>query len=72
MEYSSIRFIEQQVQHIQFAEKQLSVLNPKSVLARGYAIVRHNGKAIQDEKELESGNQIDVQFNEGCKQATII
>lgn len=72
MEYSSIRFIEQQVQYIQFTEKQLSVLNPKSVLARGYAIVRHNGKAIQDEKQLESGNQIDVQFNEGSKRATII
>ena len=70
--YSSIRILEQQNQRIQFAEKQLSVMNPKSVLARGYAIVRHNGKAIQDERQLEQGNQIEVQFNEGSKQATVI
>ncbi len=43
----------------------LKYLNPENVLERGYAIVKHNGKYINDVDNLEIDDSIDIMFKNG-------
>jgi len=46
-------------------ERYLSVVDPVSVLKRGYSIVRVGGKVVLDSSQLDKGDVIEVQFATG-------
>jgi exonuclease VII large subunit len=41
-------------------------------LARGYSIVRLDGKSIQDAKKLKKGNNIEIEMHKGKLLAEVI
>ncbi len=43
----------------------LEAFNPQAVLRRGYAIVRHNDKAVRSSRSLRKGNTVGVQLHQG-------
>ncbi len=43
-------------------ERTLEALSPRSVLKRGYAVVRHEGRAVRTAGKLKSGDILDIQF----------
>lgn len=43
----------------------LEALSPLSVLARGYAVVRHEGKVVRSSGEVRAGQRLDVRVSEG-------
>ena len=45
--------------------KRLDNLNPKSVLSRGYSIVRKNKKVVSSVKDLRGGDEIDLTLSDG-------
>lgn len=47
---------------LQMAEKQISLLDPKNVLKRGYAIIRQEEKIITRASALNSKKEIEIQF----------
>jgi exodeoxyribonuclease VII large subunit len=49
----------------------LSVLNPKAILRRGYAIVRQSGQAVRSAKNLKPGDIVDVSLAEGGFNASV-
>lgn len=49
----------------------LEVLNPTSVLRRGYAIVRHQGKTIRDANQLSSNAIVETQLAKGSFRAKV-
>lgn len=58
--------VEDQKTELDHLKTQLEILNPKSVLSRGYSIsVDENGKAIKSVKELSKDKQIKTILNDG-------
>ncbi len=51
--------------------KLLHVMNPRSILRRGYAIVRRDGMATASAETLRAGDIVDIEFNDGHRQAGI-
>jgi exodeoxyribonuclease VII large subunit len=51
--------------------KLLDAMNPLSILRRGYAIVRRDGVATTSATALKSGDIVDIEFNDGHRQAGI-
>lgn len=49
----------------------LTALNPGSVLAKGYAIVRYNSKVVKSIKQLGINDKIEITFEDGKSNATI-
>jgi exodeoxyribonuclease VII large subunit len=49
----------------------LNALNPEAVLRRGYAVVRHNGRALRSAQGLQSGNIVDIQLAGGSFSAAV-
>jgi exodeoxyribonuclease VII large subunit len=49
----------------------LAALDPAAILRRGYAIVRHDGRAVRTTKRLASGAIVDVQLVDGRFRATV-
>jgi exodeoxyribonuclease VII large subunit len=43
----------------------LEALNPRSILKRGYTIVRKNGRVVADALLLHNGDDADIQFHNG-------
>jgi exodeoxyribonuclease VII large subunit len=43
----------------------LEALSPRSVLKRGYTIVRHHGKVVTSAKLLQQGDEAKIQFHNG-------
>lgn len=52
-------------------EQLLSALNPEAILRRGYAIVRHNHRALRSTSRLKSGAIVDVQLVDGRFTASV-
>ena len=46
------------------AERQLSLLSYKSVLKRGFSVIRYKNKLVQDETKLKKGVTFDIEFYE--------
>ena len=44
------------------ADKQISLLDPKNVLKRGYTIIRQEGKIISRAASLNNKKEIEIQF----------
>ena len=43
----------------------LEALNPLSVLARGYSIVKNNNKILTNTSDISVGDQLEIAFNSG-------
>ena len=52
-------------------KKALELLSPYRVLARGYAIVQREGKAVASSKLLHAGEGVTLKFADGCVQAEV-
>ncbi|MFH1047966.1 MAG: exodeoxyribonuclease VII large subunit [Patescibacteria group bacterium] len=52
-------------------ERLLATLDPKSVLRRGYAIVRSGGRSVTAAAELSVGEQVDLELRHGTAIANI-
>ena len=51
-------------QIIDLATKQINLSDPKTILRRGYTIVRQKGKVITRSNLLQKGSPIDIQFSD--------
>jgi len=60
-----VQYISTQEQLLSSKTNLLKALNPKSVLARGYSILRQNGRIIRSVKQIKLGDTIDAQLNDG-------
>lgn len=56
---------------MEWIEKQVQLMNPESVLSRGYAIVRANEKVLDDPLQVKPGQKIKIQFYKGSGTATM-
>jgi exodeoxyribonuclease VII large subunit len=56
------RITEQAAQHIQVVEKQVSILDPKNILKRGYSITRFEGNVITNKEALKNGMNIETEL----------
>ncbi len=50
---------------LQLLEKEIHHKNPYTILARGYAVVSHNGQAIRDAAEVKAGDELQVTLYSG-------
>ncbi|MBN1969479.1 MAG: exodeoxyribonuclease VII large subunit [Candidatus Delongbacteria bacterium] len=49
----------------------LESLGPKSILNRGYSVVRKEGKSISDSSDLLAGDKVEIIFSKGVSKAQI-
>jgi exodeoxyribonuclease VII large subunit len=56
---------------IESLEKQIHLMSPSAVLARGFAIARSNGKAILSKTELHPGSMIQIELSDGTAEAEV-
>ena len=70
------RLITQQIGHanreLNQIEKVVGLLNPASVLARGYSITMKEGKLIRSSKEVEKGDTLQTRFGEGEIESSVV
>lgn len=52
-------------------ERTLSAVNPRMVLARGYACVRADGKVVSDVRTLEAGRRVSIELRDGRADAVV-
>jgi exodeoxyribonuclease VII large subunit len=50
----------------------IEVLNPLLTLKRGYSITKKNNKVISSAKDVESGDEIDIEFDDGTVNTKVI
>ena len=76
---SYIKQLENQIKTKQEKEKsryielvaKLDAFSPLKTLTRGYSITEKNGKIVKSEKDLKSGDEIEIKFIDGSKEAII-
>lgn len=52
--------------------EKLEVLNPLKTLKRGYTLAKSNDKVISSAKDVETGDQIDIEFDDGIINTKVI
>ncbi len=52
-------------QHLLILEKQMTLLDPKQLLKRGYSITTHNGKILMSSRQLKDGDVVETTFASG-------
>jgi exodeoxyribonuclease VII large subunit len=52
-------------------DKQVHLMSPAAVLARGFAIARSNGKALLSKKSLHPGTLIQIELSDGTAEAEV-
>jgi exonuclease VII large subunit len=52
--------------------KSLSLLNPMSILDKGYSIVKHDDKVIKQIKDVKKGDNIDITLAKGIISAKVM
>lgn len=65
------RVIERESSRLQLATEVVEAHNPKSILRRGFAIVRIKGQATPSAESVSSGDIIDIELTDGNLQAEI-
>jgi exodeoxyribonuclease VII large subunit len=65
------RMVDKNAAIIESLEKQIHLMSPSAVLARGFAIARSNGKAILSKTELHPGSMIQIELNDGTAEAEV-
>jgi len=52
-------------QEVQYLSTQLSLINPKDILRRGYSIVESNNKVVNSTKQLKKGDSLTIKMYDG-------
>ena len=65
------RVIERESSRLQLATEVVEAHNPKSILSRGFAIVRIKGQATPSTDSVSSGDMIDIELTDGNLQAEV-
>lgn len=65
------RVIERESSRLQLATDVVEAHNPKSILSRGFAIVRIKGQATPSTDSVSSGDMIDIELTDGNLQAEV-
>ncbi|MFI3322235.1 MAG: exodeoxyribonuclease VII large subunit [Rikenellaceae bacterium] len=60
------------VKTIELQRVQIDGFNPKNIFKLGYSLAKIRGKAIRSVSEVEKGDNIDVNFNDGVVKAAIV
>lgn len=71
LKMSVSHLLERQRDALLRAEMLVAASDPKSLLSRGYAIVRSEGGAVQSARVLRSGSKVEIIFADGSVTATI-
>ncbi len=61
----------QERHHLDLAEQRTTLLDPALLLSRGYSITLHNGKAVRDPQQLESGDEIETRVEKGTIRSVV-
>jgi exodeoxyribonuclease VII large subunit len=67
----SLKFLKNERERLRSREYNISHLNPKNVLRRGYSITYHNGKAVKSAVEVKRGDSIETILYKGELSCTI-
>jgi exodeoxyribonuclease VII large subunit len=65
------RMVDKNGTMIESLEKQVQLMSPSAVLARGFAIARSNGKALLSKTELRPGTMIQIELSDGTAEAEV-
>ncbi|HMQ06819.1 MAG TPA: exodeoxyribonuclease VII large subunit [Saprospiraceae bacterium] len=65
-------FIQNQYRQLQHFERIIVMADPVTTLKRGYTLIRLNGTVITSNKMIHKGDDIQIDFHDGTKKATII
>lgn len=71
LDYAVKQVLQRHQQHYKQLKSSIDQLSPQAVLARGYAIVTHNHKAITDSEHLQLGQTIQIQLHLGELEANV-
>ncbi len=71
LQYAVKQILQHQQQHYKQLKSSIEQLSPQAVLARGYAIVSHDNKAVTDSAQLQLGQPVHIQLHIGEAQANI-
>ncbi|WP_407392601.1 exodeoxyribonuclease VII large subunit [Methanobrevibacter sp.] len=52
--------------------EKLEILNPLDTLKRGYTLAKANGKVVSSAKEVNSGDELDIEFDDGIVNTRVI
>ena len=52
--------------------EKLNLLNPLETLKRGYSIAKSNDKYITSSKDIEPGDELDIEFKDGTINTKVI
>lgn len=63
--------IEQERSRLQGVTTMLEILSPQSVLRRGYSIVRSGSRVVRSFTQLQQGEDIEIDFADGSRQAKV-
>lgn len=61
----------QERHHLDLAEQRATLLDPSLLLSRGYSITLHNGKAVRDPQQLQSGDEIETRVEKGTIRSVV-
>lgn len=64
--------IEKQRENYLLQLSKLEILNPLNTLKRGYALAKSNGKVVSSAKQLKSGDELEVEFDDGNVNTKVI
>lgn len=65
------RDLERRRRHLARTAEHLHAVSPLAVLERGYAIARHEGRALRDAREVSAGDILDVRLARGAITAEV-
>jgi exodeoxyribonuclease VII large subunit len=65
------RMVDKNGTMIESLEKQVQLMSPSAVLARGFSIARSNGKAVLSKAELRPGTMIQIELSDGTAEAEV-
>lgn len=65
------RMVDKNGTMIESLEKQVQLMSPSAILARGFSIARSNGKAVLSKTELRPGTMIQIELSDGTAEAEV-
>jgi exodeoxyribonuclease VII large subunit len=71
LSFTMSRMVDKNATLIESLEKQVQLMSPAAVLARGFAIARSNGKALLSKTELHPGSMIQIELSDGTAEAEV-
>jgi exodeoxyribonuclease VII large subunit len=71
LNFTMNRMVDKNGTMIESLEKQVQLMSPSAVLARGFSIARSNGKAVLSKTELHPGSMIQIELSDGTAEAEV-